>query len=198
MKRLSVYLCAMCLSFVFGQTALELEHHIPDWNGGQMTLYFDLAIYPEVYPDGSFSFPEDMTEQIEFWLEYDKRWTLEDLFPFCFDDADDELEATTDLASFWLFRIARLNQRTDGTNDGIAQLLQENGYPLSFMYADRTVDVRGRCRFDGEVFVDVVLELSNEVRYVKFEEVSEGGDIILTTNVPAEAIANAVWVASIR
>ena len=141
MKTVILSLILSHVGFASGQTILLSEHKIPDWNNGQMTLYFDLAIHPEIMPDGSFQFAETMPEDIEFWIEHDKRWVAEDMFPYCFDDALDQLEISKPNVSFWYFQTARLNARTDGTHDGTVQLQQSSGKALGFMYADGAVAI---------------------------------------------------------
>ena len=67
------------------------------------------------------------------------------------------------------------------------------------MYADRAVAIKGRCQTSADVFVDIVLDLDNDVRYVQIESANASETaFVFTTNVPKEAIANAVWVANLK
>lgn len=179
-----------------GQRALELEQQIPDWKGGRMTLYFNLALFPKVQADGSFSFAKstaEITEDIEFWSEHSRRYRFEDLYTACFDDAADAPEFSTNEASYWLFKDARLNLRSDGTHDGTVELKAKNGTTFTFLYADRPVDVTGHCQVNQSTSIELDLELAPEVRYVKVEQLGEGR-LRFTTDVSEEDIENAEWV----
>ncbi len=199
MKPLILIAIINCLALTFGQTALPLEQKIPNWRYGQMTLYFDLAIHPDIMPDGSFSFSKTMSEDIAFWLEHDKAWPAEDMFAYCFDDQQDQLDVSSSDVNFWYFDTARLNARTDGSDDGIVQLQLANGQTLGFMYADSAVLVKGRCQLSEDRFVEINLDLTKEVRYVQIENSAASKQtLVFTTSVLEETVKNAVWVATLK
>lgn len=196
--RYAIPLLLVGSSLVLGQRALELEQQIPGWQGGEMNLYFDMAVFPDVQPDGSFSFAEstpEFAEGIELMIQIGEGFSFEDLYPWCFDEEDDALELSTEEAGYWGFRTARLNQRTDGTNDGTAELKAQNGSTLSFVYADRPVEVTGYCYFGEGNRAEFDLELAPEVRYVMGEPLGEEG-FRYTTDVSQEDVGE--WVFELK